>query len=75
MDYIKLTLERAIAEGRRVRMIYQTGDSISERRFKPYELTEDSVIGYCYLRRAKRSFKLSGILSAQLIDERNQKNG
>ena len=75
MDYFKLTFERAIAEGRRVRMIYQTGDTISERRFKPYELTEDSVIGYCYLRRAKRSFKLSGILSVQLIDERNQKNG
>ena len=75
MDYIKTTLERAISEDKRVRMIYQSGDAMSERTIKPYELTQDSVMAYCYLRRAKRSFKLNGILSAQLIGERNQKDG
>ena len=54
MDYIKTTLERAISEDKRVRMIYQSGDAMSERTIKPYEITQDSVIGYCYLRRAKR---------------------
>ena len=65
-----IIINRAIEEGRRVRIIYQSDKDISERSIKPYGIFEDSLSAYCYLRRAKRSFKLNGILSAQLIEEK-----
>ena len=34
-NYIRTTIERAIAQGRRVRIIYQSGDDLSERTIKP----------------------------------------
>ena len=69
-DYTKTTIERAIAQGRRVKIIYQSNEKMSERIIKPKEIAEDSVIAYCYLRHAKRIFKLESILTAQLIEEK-----
>ena len=68
-NYTRTTIERAIAQGRRVRIIYQSGDDLSERTIKPKYIDEDKVSAYCYLRHAKRVFKFDGILTAQLIEE------
>lgn len=67
-----LIISKAIDDGKKLRMIYQSGDKLSERTVKPYKINDDSLSAYCYLRRAKRSFKLEGILSAQIVEEKEK---
>lgn len=45
-------------------MMYMTNNgAISKRRIKVIQIGEDSFLGYCYLRKAKRTFRIDNILA------------
>ena len=48
-NYTRTTIERAIAQGRRVRIIYQSGDDLSERTIKPKYIDEDKVLSLIHI--------------------------
>ena len=65
---VEITLEKAVQLNRRVKIIYERNGEYTERVVRPHGLTEIELIGYCYLRKARRKFKISNILSAILLD-------
>jgi predicted DNA-binding transcriptional regulator YafY len=72
-----MLLNRALIEGRKVRMVYETrsrGGATSERVARPYYLMPYvrswQLIAYCELREAVRMFKVDRIREATLLDER-----
>ena len=68
-NYNVTVLERAILEKKRVRIMYLSDGVITERLIKPFCIEGQSVKAYCYLRRSKRTFKMEGILSAQMTEK------
>ena len=62
---LKASLERSL----RIRIIYQKENNITERDIKVYEICQDEVKAYCYLRRQIRIFKKDKILSAAFINK------
>lgn len=61
-------LKRAIDENKKVRIIYESAGDYSERTIRVIALQTKDVRAYCYMRHARRIFKLNGILSAQLLE-------
>ena len=65
-------LADALSSGGRVRIIYESESGLSERVIRPIRLRESDVFAYCYLKKANRTFRISGILSASA--EKGTKN-
>ncbi len=72
-----MLLNRALLEGRKVRMVYETrsrGGAVSERVVRPYHIMPYvrswQLVAYCELREAVRMFKVDRIREATLLDER-----
>jgi len=72
-----MLLQRALLQGRKVRMVYETrsrGGEVSERVVRPYHIMPYvrswQLIAYCERREAVRMFKVDRIREATLLDER-----
>lgn len=72
-----ILLNRALLEGRKVRLIYETrsrGGEVSERVIRPYHIMPYvrswQLVAYCERREAVRMFKVDRIQEATLLDER-----
>jgi predicted DNA-binding transcriptional regulator YafY len=72
-----MLLNRALVEGRKVRMVYETrsrGGKVSERVVRPYHIMPYvrswQLIAYCERREAVRMFKVDRIREATLLDGR-----
>jgi len=71
-----MLLNRALLEGRKVRMVYETRSrdgAVSERVVRPYHIMPYvrswQLVAYCELREAVRMFKVDRIREATLLDE------
>ena len=52
-------------------MIYMASDgSITKRRIKVLEVNEESFQAYCFLRRAKRTFRIDNVLALVPVVQR-----
>ncbi|WLR52999.1 transcriptional regulator [Bacillus tianshenii] len=61
---MRKVLQYCLEEGIVCELIYQSdADLFTKRRIKVHEVTDDYVRGYCYLRKATRTFKMKNILS------------
>lgn len=57
-------LKKALMYGLLLDLIYMAEDgSISKRRVKVLQVGDDSFKGYCFLRGAKRTFKIDNVLA------------
>lgn len=65
---VETTLRKAIERGLLVRIIYDSNGEYTERTIKPNSIGEQGVAAYCYLRKSKRIFKMSNILSAIIME-------
>jgi predicted DNA-binding transcriptional regulator YafY len=59
--YIRESLENHIP----INIIYMSNDKITQRTIKVLRIEKDTIMAYCYLRKAKRLFKLENILGAE----------
>jgi predicted DNA-binding transcriptional regulator YafY len=69
---VRRLLQRAVAEGRQVRLEYfasSRGGAASERVVDPWAFADDLLRGYCHLRAGERTFALDRVGSARLLDE------
>lgn len=67
---IRGLLERAVTEGRQVRLEYfasSRGGTPSERVVDPWAFGEDLLRGYCHLRQGERTFAVDRIGKARLL--------
>ena len=71
---VETTLLLALQKGSPVEIIYQSGRGITQRVIQPIKIGTDWVDAYCRLRKARRKFRLSGILSARILSEFNPMN-
>jgi predicted DNA-binding transcriptional regulator YafY len=72
-----MLLNRALIEGRKVRMVYETrsrGGAVSERVVRPYHVMPYvrswQLVAYCERRETELMFKVDRIQEATLLDER-----
>lgn len=61
--YLKISL----LEGKKIKIIYQKENKLTERIIKVNNIEEDKVEAYCYLRKGQRIFKKKNILAAELV--------
>lgn len=55
-------------QNRMVEIIYMSESGvITQRKIQVLSIEEDRIRAFCYLRQLKRTFKVSNILSAQLL--------
>ena len=58
------TIERSMKYNQLMDMIYMDSDgATTKRRVKTLKVTEGSLQAYCYLRGAKRTFKIDNVLA------------
>lgn len=66
-------VEKAVANGIRLKIKYASTSrrELTERQIDPKDLIEERgaeyVVGYCHLRKEERSFRLDGILDAEVV--------
>lgn len=69
---MRAILNRCLQLGQKVEIIYISKDEkITHRSIFINEINEVNVIGYCYLRREKRTFRLGNILSAAPVKNKS----
>ncbi len=57
-------MKKFLEHEKNVEMIYLSKDNkVSKRIVKLYSVTEQSITGYCYLRRTVRTFKTEQVLA------------
>ena len=66
-DLIRKTLDVAKRDDLPVKIVYEGKKGITERVIIIKRIDEDRVIAYCRLRRRISSFKLDGILAAEVV--------
>lgn len=67
---IRTLLERAVAEGRQVRLRYfasSRGGAATDRVVDPWRFADDLLVGYCHLRTGERTFAVDRIGQARLL--------
>ncbi len=67
---IRAVLDRAVAEGRQVRLRYfasSRGGAATDRVVDPWRFADDLLVGYCHLRTGERTFALDRIGQARLL--------
>jgi hypothetical protein len=67
---VRRLLQRAVAEGRQVRLEYfasSRGGMATERVVDPWAFADDLLRGYCHLRAGERTFALDRVGSARLL--------
>ncbi|MEK3799770.1 hypothetical protein MHI18_16350 [Peribacillus sp. FSL H8-0477] len=59
---------KSMEQNRMVEIIYMSESGvITQRKIQVLSIEEDRIRAFCYLRQLKRTFKVSNILSAQLL--------
>ena len=66
-DSVLKTFTMALDNDRKVKMIYEGKDEISERTVKVLKIDGEKIYCYCYLRRRKRAFDGVRVLSAVMV--------
>ncbi|PLT33910.1 hypothetical protein [Bacillus sp. V5-8f] len=65
---MKTMLLKNLKEGTPLEIIYLSEkENISQRRISIIDIKDEYIRAFCFLRRTKRTFKISNILSARLI--------
>ncbi|MDQ0217454.1 hypothetical protein ELQ35_07045 [Peribacillus cavernae] len=73
---MKTMLLKNLEEGTPLEIIYLSEKGlISQRRISVLEIHENNIRAFCLLRQTKRTFKISNILSARLIQSRYEQIG
>lgn len=68
---MKQLLHRSMDENMSLEMIYLGNDGkVTQRIIKVLEIHPDYIKAYCFLRHKKRTFRLSNILSIDMIRRR-----
>jgi len=61
---VLLMIKKPIARQQLLEMIYMSkAGKISKRTIKPFKVKDDSFTAYCFLRQARRTFKIDCVLS------------
>ena len=61
--YLKISL----LEDKKIKIIYQKENELTERIIKVKKIQKDKVEAYCYLRKGQRIFKKKNILAVELV--------
>ncbi|WP_419883465.1 hypothetical protein ACN6MY_07875 [Peribacillus sp. B-H-3] len=70
------TLLRSLKEDSVLEIIYLSEKGqVSQRRIQVLDITEDYVRAYCFLRKTKRTFKISNILSSRIFKQHYEYSG
>lgn len=73
---MKTILLKNLEEGTPLEIIYLSEkEHISQRRISIIDMKDDNIKAFCFLRQTKRTFKISNILSARLIQPSYQQLG
>lgn len=73
---MKTMLLKNWEEGTPLEIIYLSEkEHISQRRISIIDMKDDYIRAFCFLRQTKRTFKISNILSARLIQSRYHQLG
>ena len=51
-----------------ITIVYLKGNDITMRNIRVFDIKEDKIMAYCYLRKENRVFKKENILSAAFIN-------
>ncbi|GAB3055259.1 WYL domain-containing protein [Virgibacillus ainsalahensis] len=61
-------LRRAVDKKQKLEMIYIASDNqISQRVIRVLQVTDESILAYCFTKKEVRTFKRNNILSAELL--------
>ncbi|MBR4079288.1 MAG: WYL domain-containing protein [Christensenellaceae bacterium] len=76
MENLLLTIRKAMEYHRRIRIIYEKDGAFTERTIRPYQLKDNELHAYCYMRSSKRRFRLENIIGAVMLpeDEKGQED-
>ncbi len=67
------TIKKSMQYKQSLNMIYMDDSgTITKRRVKPFKITGDSFMAYCYVRRSRRTFKIDGVLAVVPVAERER---
>lgn len=73
---MKTLLLKSLEDGTPLEIIYLSEkEHISQRRISIIDMKDDNIKAFCFLRQTKRTFKISNILSARLIQPSYQQLG
>ena len=65
---IEYYLKISLLEGKKIKIIYQKENELTERMIKVNKIEDDKVEAFCYLRKGRRIFKKDNILAAELVE-------
>ncbi|WP_064092297.1 WYL domain-containing protein [Rossellomorea aquimaris] len=68
------TLKRSLEEKRAIEIIYMSHQQFSKRRILVKHLKGEYVVGYCFLRKDIRTFRIQSILAAFPLSSRQDYN-
>lgn len=57
---------------RLLKIMYEKDGSFTERVIRPYQIKNDELYAYCYLRHGKRRFRLEYIIAAVMLPEKEK---
>lgn len=61
--FLKASLERNLI----INIIYQNGSEITQRNIRVFDIRDDNIKAFCFLRNQNRVFKKENILAADII--------
>ena len=66
--YVRDTIKKAVQYGHLLDMVYLSEKGqITKRRVKVFKIEDEYMYAFCFLRQAKRSFKISNILALEPV--------
>lgn len=68
-----MVITKAMEYHRSVRIIYEKNGEFSERVLRPYQIKDGELHAYCYLRHAKRRFRMEHIIAAEMLPEKENR--
>lgn len=65
------TIKKSMQYNQSLNMIYMDdGGTITKGRIKPFKVSGDTFVAYCFLRGSRRTFKIDGVLALVPVTKR-----
>lgn len=65
------TIKKSMQYNQSLDMIYMDDSGqITKRRVKPFKITGNTFMAYCYVRKSRRTFKIDGVLAVVPVKNR-----
>lgn len=61
---IRYILKKSLEDKEAIRIIYMSDKGITQRDIIVYNMDDEKITAYCYLRKCRRTFRINNILSA-----------